>query len=117
MDQTSEARVKEIEERLQKASPGPWSAVNIYKILSFGPDAFADHRDDMPNAEFIAHAPDDIRYLLDELKKAREEIGELEADLKANAAMLAKQCDRAMSLEIDKMESRRELWRSHFPHE
>ena len=102
MDQTSEARVKEIEERLQKASPGPWivPTANIHRVIALHEDGnpnllIVEHpnesawygqdnisyfrlgseeggRQSAANARFIAHAPDDIRYLLDELKKARE---------------------------------------------
>jgi len=94
MDQTSEARVKEIEERLQKASPGPWDALpeevgkayirirgtvlgaryKIANVICPTYDGLPDREieETRNNADLIAHAPDDIRYLLDELKKARE---------------------------------------------
>jgi hypothetical protein len=67
-------RIKEIEERLEKASPGPWSARHDGSIIS------SDRRIAyvqnggivfIPDAFFIAHAPDDIRYLLAELREWR----------------------------------------------
>ena len=108
-----EARMKEIRERLQKASPGPWKVVSgLFPDESDGKSVAYEIEMPEPvisagNKHFIENAPDDIRYLLDELKKAREEIGELEADLKANAAMLAKQTDLARQAEIEREEARR----------
>jgi hypothetical protein len=96
-------RIKEIKQRLEKASPGPWKvpAANVHRVIAikdgnpyllivehpeehafFGKDDLSYFRlgsegggkQSAANAQFIAHAPDDIRYLLAELKKAREEI-------------------------------------------
>lgn len=93
-------RVKEIEERLAKVSPGPWfGAVSqhkdakaehegecgvfpenerermgkpgVWSICHCGPEHDAQSRAD---AIFIAHTPTDIRWLLAELKKRDESL-------------------------------------------
>jgi hypothetical protein len=93
-------RIKEIEERLERASPGPWKElpeevgrayIRIrgtrlgcrYKIANVvcPVDLDREIEETRANAQFIAHAPDDIRYLLAELTKAREENAELRSQL------------------------------------
>jgi len=60
----TERRLDEIEGRCEAATPGPWDEVNMFKILRFGPDRWADHSKDQLNARFIAYARDDIPELL-----------------------------------------------------
>lgn len=74
-------RVKEIEDRLAKATPGDWTVIKhswavtgIYKGGSkiaqvphdVEEDVYAEHV--LDNSELIAHAPSDLRYLLDRVK-------------------------------------------------
>lgn len=76
-------RIEEIEARLAAATPGPWEAAfggtdALVKkpdgsSISCGDIIYA-HRYPKADATFIANAPDDIRYLLDELRAARKEI-------------------------------------------
>lgn len=83
-------RMKEIEERLEKASPGPWFTAPtpndeedwptcvLIAATAPGPRnrVYAAPKGGtfpLNDRDFIAHAPDDIRYLLAELKTAREE--------------------------------------------
>jgi hypothetical protein len=78
-------RLDEITARLNQATPGPWDSMteetpdgeNIYytvsqrgakeydRLVELADSGMQGRRD----AEFIAHAPDDIAYLLGELKK------------------------------------------------
>jgi len=73
--------ISQIRERLAKATPGPWiegdgfiRAVkgglnenwDILEIVEEGPDA-------KPNTDFIAHAPEDIAFLLAEVERLTAE--------------------------------------------
>ena len=93
-------RVGEIENRLAEITPGPWKAQNleadhghagIFWVSVDRPDevktvAEVDANDDgveaiwrFADAEFIAHAPADVAFLLAELRKAREALLPLES--------------------------------------
>lgn len=85
-----EQRLREIEERVSKATPGPWRAVceataeetacgrDVYSLT--GPEwveegdysFFGEH-----DAQFIAHARDDVPWLLSLLREREEEIRRL----------------------------------------
>ncbi len=81
-----EARLREIEARLQAATPGPWKVCRywnaMYNVADCGaatdgilrtvaaPDLTSPARVD-DTARFIANAPDDIAWLLAELRAAR----------------------------------------------
>lgn len=83
---TPESRVEGIEERLAKATPGPWEwrlDVNGYIAMSLGePDACtAECPQGEEDAVFIANAPADIRYLLDTVKELTQALEEQEASL------------------------------------
>ena len=84
-EKTTDERCREIQDRWAKATPGPWRAVenpNGYSGMTDikGPDrvdtlattAFHGWTPDerFANAEFIAHAVDDIGYLLSKLSEA-----------------------------------------------
>lgn len=69
-------RLKEIRARLDAATPGPWD-VDEWTTTA---DVFASgakseptvaHRVRMSDADFIAHAPADIAWLLDEVERLR----------------------------------------------
>lgn len=72
-------RIKEIRERMDKATEGPW----VYRGPTFGcDDAFVQatipglnvcsfHKE--ANGHFIAHAREDINWLLDLLQPAEQE--------------------------------------------
>lgn len=78
-------RVGEIENRLNAASSGAWtashekfgSAVTAGRTR-FGPHVVAQVRT-ISNAEFIAHSPSDVAYLLAELRKRDEALARVEA--------------------------------------
>lgn len=71
-------RIAEIRERLEGATPGPWQAISSgrehgdhWYVTDAGEAIASIHASDgededqrEPDAEFIAHAPDDIAYLL-----------------------------------------------------
>jgi hypothetical protein len=71
-------RIEEIEQRLAKATPGPWHSSEsetiplVIQTSHFTRDVWVIPRS-IFDAEFIANAPDDIRFLLDELKVTEEE--------------------------------------------
>lgn len=76
-------RISEIKDRLEKATPGPWEA----DICETGSGVVSDegwicqlwYKTEEPmenhicNADFIAHAPEDIRFLLDEIDRLQIE--------------------------------------------
>jgi hypothetical protein len=76
--------LKEIEARLAAATPGPWDwgslpeagkeGLRVYKPVPFSVGATIAQlrKTDSKDAEFIAHAPGDIRRLRDELYKTRD---------------------------------------------
>ncbi len=79
------SRLEEIKERVKKATKGPWeSSENLGDHSVQGPDgpvaavtyAYAEGPISLDecDAEFIAHARDDIPWLLEHLKEAREVI-------------------------------------------
>lgn len=98
----SEDEIAAIRARLDAATPGPWEvkyhhpAKNEYPyspyIIAIGPlEASGDgmevdyHEIDAPAAavEFIAHAPDDIRRLIAEVRRLRAENADLHQQLAA----------------------------------
>ena len=68
--------IQEIEARLAAATPGPWSRSghDVGQVV-YGPGGQPDligpisTNSDIEDAEFIAHAPVDIRALIDEVKR------------------------------------------------
>jgi hypothetical protein len=104
----SEARRAEIEARLAKATPGSWAATdarcsNVVDILRphmGGSDDIAQvyAEDELTeqqraDADFIAHAPDDIRDLLADGKVVRAERDALYRNLDAAAAQESRALD------------------------
>ena len=78
-------RLAEIEQRLQAATPGPWFAhyeQDGEPTIPFVSDSDDEEWDgrlllnvdsdrEDADAAFIAHAPDDIRYLLEQVRRLR----------------------------------------------
>ncbi len=94
MPQSLDERIAEIRGRLEKATPGEW-----YQQDTSGPDTdlsgyaliTIEDKDcqkiartfglkEVSNAHFIAHAPSDIRFLLDAFKREREECAKMASD-------------------------------------
>ena len=75
----AELMAGQIEERLRSASPGKWKVAgdgSDYKVRSNGLDVctcWAGESD----AEFIANAPADIKWLLQEIEELHEEIHDI----------------------------------------
>ncbi len=78
-------REQEIQARLESASEGPWEVGHepqLNMVAECGDTnngqpvyIFAYHLASVENdAEFIVHSPDDIRYLLGQLERVREEL-------------------------------------------
>ncbi|GED18251.1 hypothetical protein [Aneurinibacillus migulanus] len=81
----TDQELKEIRERLEAATPGPWDAsgspygINVYALDGITIcEKDEATRADFMNADFIAKAPTDIRRLLDEVKRLRDENRSLE---------------------------------------
>jgi len=87
----SDERIKQIRERLEAATPGPWTVLYDDGSLHGTPEEwfvnFDAHHDTTnidrePDAAFIANAPADIAYLLERVKtlesSARLTVTELE---------------------------------------
>lgn len=89
-------RLKEIRERVAKATPGPWVSIekgNSVKSLAIQSVAFLGEPSrnicssispKTKNAEFIANAPTDINYLLEALEEAQAENKRLESRCRQN---------------------------------
>jgi FtsZ-binding cell division protein ZapB len=80
-------RIAEIKSRLEKATPEPWIAVGKdqndgHEVVVAGeytnePDMWIDvvySADEVADADFIARAPEDIRFLLGEVERLQEAI-------------------------------------------
>lgn len=82
-------RIAEIKDRLEKATPGPWIAVGKnrndgHQVVVAGeytnegePDMWIDvvySADEVADADFIAGAPEDIRFLLSEVERLEKRI-------------------------------------------
>lgn len=80
-DDTGIDRLAEIEARLAAAKPGPWGYASMFEpdgvthIISL---VFTKQNRDVAEAKFlsdavfIAHAPDDVRWLVDEVKRLQK---------------------------------------------
>jgi hypothetical protein len=81
--------IAEIEARLQAATPGEWVAVRSHTGATM--EVHVDFMSPLtggwrisegirlkPDAQFIAHAPTDMRHLLSEYHAARQRVSELE---------------------------------------
>lgn len=87
-------RLSEIEARLKAATPGPWKRYEAewYQQVISNPDPrpemykhsdIAERVGARVNAEFIAHAPEDMAYLLDRIKQLEEEVRLLDEEATA----------------------------------
>jgi hypothetical protein len=68
-------RIEEIRERLNKATPGKWSREigNEYREVSMERGPLLATVRDADDGTFIAHAPNDIKYLLEQITALQEE--------------------------------------------
>jgi hypothetical protein len=96
-------RLEEIEARLSAATPGPWERSDdgfIYRGLFCSGNHIAqtwskletDYSNAENNADLIANAPTDLRYLLDFAKAAREALEKIE-DEACSAGHYSNGCD------------------------
>jgi hypothetical protein len=83
----TEQQLDEIETRASKATPGPWRRSEDYSDI-VAPDGSQLASYWMSaDGEFIAHAPDDVRTLLDEVRRQRAENAQLRAARDVIASM------------------------------
>lgn len=78
-------RVEAIKDRLEKATPGPWevgrqSGEPYVRGDKGGTTVMLFAPCQMEDAELIAHAPEDIRFLLEENKRLREALERIAAE-------------------------------------
>jgi len=89
-------RLKEIEERLEKATPGPWeynyrtrhiSGVqgNAKRIVLDVVNVFWGEEETHANGQLFAHAPGDLRYLLNEVARLKGVAGDFLEELRKEA--------------------------------
>lgn len=103
-EMTDDQRVREIRERLNTATPGPWSAdqismpqswdyweINAPNVPSAPGSSRTSRRTDLQiaeidntsglnekaNAEFIGHAPDDVAFLLSQIDALKSDVARL----------------------------------------
>ena len=83
-------RIAEIRERLERATPGPWQAISSgrahgdhWYVTDAGEAIASIHASDgededqrEPDAEFIAHAPEDIAFLLARLSAVADALAQ-----------------------------------------
>jgi hypothetical protein len=84
MDQS---RIEQIKQRVEAATPGPWRTGPINYADIYGADDLValcvkDRTATVDDAQFIAHARQDIPDLLAALAEAQEELSRLRADAK-----------------------------------
>ena len=84
-----EVRIAEIRDRCRRATPGPWAHFADGYVERAGDPGETigvtcarrpDNGDPLPapaNAEFVAHARDDVPWLLDELERLRRALGRI----------------------------------------
>jgi hypothetical protein len=85
-------RIDEIRARLEAATPGPWrhyqNLGDTWTVCWESEDGKQGRAvgdiDEMQDASFIATAPEDVRYLLEELDKAQLAIRTLAGSLQSN---------------------------------
>ena len=90
-----------IEARLEAATPGPWHIEHMQHsdgrseiwvqpedehAWSFDCNTYQPSDIDRANADFIAHAPEDIRRLVEEVKRLRAEVSSLEDEREETVA-------------------------------
>lgn len=110
-------RLREISERLERATPGPWNIERVdheHEItFEIGTDEgffakiyehdFIDQgRNAKPTCELIAHAPDDLRYLLslvERLEKVRAAAEDVMSELRLIGRSAPKLHDALKELE------------------
>ena len=73
-------REDEIEARLEKARLRPWKVKNLVRIIG-SQDRDIGRCNFSIDAEFIAHAPDDIRYLLDRVVELEDDLDDYVAQV------------------------------------
>jgi hypothetical protein len=76
-------RLKEIEEREQKATTGPWHGQNWVVRM----DTAQGLTQYMKNNDFIAHSREDIPYLLERLRDAENKMREMAVDPESDALL------------------------------
>jgi hypothetical protein len=94
-DDLNEEDLMSIERRLKASSPGPWrhrshgfieSGIDgdlVIGVTCQGHDECLERLPSADNAEFIAHARQDVPALLAEVRHLRERVAELEAALRS----------------------------------
>jgi hypothetical protein len=85
-------RIRDIRQRLEKATPGPWDGVTDHdEVMTFFPVNFSKVAIDFtdrfngqwePNIDLIINAPTDIRHLLDVIAERDAEIARLRRENK-----------------------------------
>ena len=77
------SREDEIKARLEKATKGPWFRKDhtVRKSKSAMIEYLVCENSSVPDADFIAHAREDVPYLLDELERARKEFSRMQTQL------------------------------------
>ena len=86
-------RIGEIEARAAKATPGPWQADGQFVRPSHGSPQYAEcghlekswNEETFANAQFVAHAREDVPWLCETVRQLVARLEEVEAQ---NAAML-----------------------------
>ena len=73
-----------IRARLNATTPGPWKAIKYYKnqlANGAGPDWGLEGVRTFEDADLCAHAPTDLRALLDEVERLDSKVKKLEEEL------------------------------------
>lgn len=128
---TSEERIEAIQGRVDAATSGPWEAHHIServscvagktKLADVFSEAFKDTAGKEANAEFVAHAREDIPFLLDQRRDLKKELAEAEqrrADLvaslnEAGAFLMRVQAELAEARErATAAEAERDEWKA-----
>ncbi len=111
--------LKEIRERLGKATPGPWiNSSERNSVMVSGPTGYSDEYGpgegvlemwDVNDADFIANSPADMQFLLDALEQSQEENKQLKFDLYDKTHLVATAC-HALKLQKQKLDKLQETY-------
>jgi hypothetical protein len=83
-DGMTNQEIESIQQRLDAATPGPWKAIKYYKnqlANGAGPDWGLEGVRSFEDADLCAHAPTDLRALLDEVERLNSKVKKLEEEL------------------------------------
>lgn len=115
----NETEMQEIEKRCEAATPGPWKTINYWNVYTSPKDGIGvmvastehtggDREEEAINADFIAHARQDIPALLSTVRELQRQVKDMEEHSRLALARTSPAACRAMAKFWNKMAERLE---------